>query len=155
VEPVQLAGAYPLHPGRARAFIGPLFGILIADFYLIKRGKVSVDDLFDDTPKGKYWYRNGFNPKAIGALIPSVAVGLVISFIPALHEVANFSWFIGVFLGGVTYRWLAREDRETAGATRSAPAWQRKKSNPSGRSVLRPVHSGTVLAALITPLRKQ
>ena len=44
-------------------------------------------------------------------------MGLVISFIPALHEVANFSWFIGVFLGGVTYRWLAREDRETAGAT--------------------------------------
>ena len=98
------------------AFIGPLFGILIADFYLIKRGKVSVDDLFDDTPEGKYWYRNGFNPKAIGALIPSVAVGLVISFIPALHEVANFSWFIGVFLGGVTYRWLAREEREGASA---------------------------------------
>jgi hypothetical protein len=58
-------------------------------------------------------------------------VGLVISFIPALHEVANFSWFIGVFLGGVTYRWLAREERETAGATRLAPAWRRKKSNPS------------------------
>ncbi|MEK5750339.1 cytosine permease, partial [Acinetobacter nosocomialis] len=35
------------------AFIGPLFGILIADFYLIKRGRVSVDDLFDDTPQGK------------------------------------------------------------------------------------------------------
>ncbi len=98
------------------AFIGPLFGILIADFYLIKRGRVSVDDLFDDTPKGKYWYRNGFNPKAIAALLPSVGVGLVISFIPALHEVANFSWFIGVFLGGVTYRWLARKDREGASA---------------------------------------
>ncbi|MCF8579365.1 NCS1 family nucleobase:cation symporter-1 [Enterobacter ludwigii] len=98
------------------AFIGPLFGILIADFYLIKRGKVSVDDLFDDTPKGKYWYRNGFNPKAIAALLPSVGIGLVISFIPALHEVANFSWFIGVFLGGVTYRWLAREEREVAAA---------------------------------------
>jgi NCS1 family nucleobase:cation symporter-1 len=36
---------------------------------------VSVDDLFDDTPKGKYWYRNGFNPKAIAALLPSVALG--------------------------------------------------------------------------------
>jgi NCS1 family nucleobase:cation symporter-1 len=103
------------------AFIGPLFGILIADFYLIKRGKVSVDDLFDDTPKGKYWYRNGFNPKAIGALVPSVAVGLVISFIPSLHEVANFSWFIGVFLGGVTYRWLAREEREAADASSFSP----------------------------------
>ncbi|VTN15581.1 Uncharacterised protein [Raoultella terrigena] len=32
--------------------------------------------------------------------MPSVAIGLVISFIPALHEVANFSWFIGVFLSG-------------------------------------------------------
>ncbi len=57
------------------AFIGPLFGILIADFYLIKRGRVSVDDLFDDTPQGKYWYRNGFNPKAIAALLPSVGPG--------------------------------------------------------------------------------
>ena len=92
------------------AFIGPLFGILIADFYLIKRGRVSVDDLFDDTPQGKYWYRNGFNPKAIAALLPSVGLGLIISFIPALHEVANFSWFIGVFLGA--YRWLARDERE-------------------------------------------
>lgn len=92
------------------AFIGPLFGILLADFYFIKRSQISVDDLFDDTPKGKYWYRNGFNPKAIGALVPSVAIGLVISFIPALHEVANFSWFIGVFLGMGTYRWLAREE---------------------------------------------
>ncbi|HBY4533026.1 TPA: NCS1 family nucleobase:cation symporter-1 [Klebsiella pneumoniae] len=94
------------------AFIGPLFGILIADFYLIKRGRVSVDDLFDDTPQGKYWYRNGFNPKAIAALLPSVGLGLIISFIPALHEVANFSWFIGVFLGATTYRWLARDERE-------------------------------------------
>ncbi|STW64583.1 integrase [Klebsiella pneumoniae] len=94
------------------AFIGPLFGILIADFYLIKRGRVSVDDLFDDTPQGKYWYRNGFNPKAIAALLPSVGLGLIISFIPALHEVANFSWFIGVFLGATAYRWLARDERE-------------------------------------------
>ncbi|VFS69562.1 Allantoin transport protein [Raoultella terrigena] len=99
------------------AFIGPLFGILLVDFYLIKRGKISVDDLFDDTPKGQYWYRNGFNPKAIAALVPSVAIGLVISFIPALHEVANFSWFIGVFLSGATYRWIARDDRVAVSAT--------------------------------------
>jgi NCS1 family nucleobase:cation symporter-1 len=104
------------------AFIGPLFGILIVDFYLIKRGQVSVDDLFDATPQGQYWYRNGFNPKAIAALIPSVAIGLVISFIPALHEVANFSWFIGVFLSGAAYRWIARDDR--------APAASRLTSRP-------------------------
>ncbi|WP_414147466.1 NCS1 family nucleobase:cation symporter-1 [Erwinia sp. BNK-24-b] len=91
------------------AFIGPLFGILLCDFYLIKRGQISVDDLFDDTPKGKYWYRGGFNPKAIAALVPSVLIGLVVSFTPALHEVASFSWFIGVALSAGCYRWLARE----------------------------------------------
>ncbi len=94
------------------AFIGPLFGILLADFYLIKRGKVFVDDLFSVSPQGRYWYNNGFNPKAIAALVPSVAVGLIISFIPALHEVANFSWFIGAFTGAGCYRWLARHERE-------------------------------------------
>ena len=107
------------------AFIGPLFGILIADFYLIKRGRVSVDDLFDDTPQGKYWYRNGFNPKAIAALLPSVGLGLIISFIPALHEVANFSWFIGVFLSGVAYRWIARD--ELVGATAGFSALAQKE----------------------------
>ncbi|UGS45337.1 NCS1 family nucleobase:cation symporter-1 [Kosakonia cowanii] len=93
------------------ACIGPLFGILLADFYLIKRDKVFVDDLFTVSPNGRYWYKNGFNPKAIAALLPSVMVGLVISFIPALHEVANFSWFIGVFLGAGCYCWLARHER--------------------------------------------
>ncbi|KOC89617.1 NCS1 family nucleobase:cation symporter-1 [Winslowiella iniecta] len=93
------------------AFIGPLFGILLVDFYLIKRGKVSVDDLFDATPKGKYWYRGGFNPKAIAALLPAVAIGLAISFTPSLHAVANFSWFIGVLLSGSVYRWIARDER--------------------------------------------
>jgi hypothetical protein len=57
-------------------------------------------------------------------------VGLVISFIPALHEVANFSWFIGVFLGGVTYRWLAREDREAATAPQFNSRVATQKSNP-------------------------
>ncbi|MEI2266214.1 NCS1 family nucleobase:cation symporter-1 [Erwinia sp. CGal63] len=99
------------------AFIGPLFGILLCDFYLIKRGKISTDDLFNATPQGKYWYRGGFNPKAIAALLPSVLIGLAISFSPSLHEVANFSWFIGVALAAGGYRWMARE--ECAGAAQS------------------------------------
>ncbi|WP_010287833.1 cytosine permease, partial [Pectobacterium brasiliense] len=77
------------------AFIGPLFGILLMDFYVIKGGKVYVDDLFDATPKGKYWYRNGFNPNAIMALIPAVTIGLIITFTPQWRDAANFSWFIG------------------------------------------------------------
>lgn len=100
------------------SFIGPLFGILLADFYLIKGGRVYVDDLLDDTPKGRYWYRGGFNPKAIGALLPAVAICLVISFIPALHQVANFSWFIGVALAAGGY-WMVAREKQTVEKDRS------------------------------------
>ena len=98
------------------AFIGPLFGILLADYYLIKCGHMDVDALFNATPSGRYWYRNGFNPKAIAALVPAVVIGLVISFTPGLHQVANFSWFIGAFLAGGFYRYIARHDRAASGA---------------------------------------
>ncbi|MCO7263472.1 NCS1 family nucleobase:cation symporter-1 [Dickeya zeae] len=101
------------------AFIGPLFGILLADFYLIKGGKIDVDALFNDTPNGRYWYRNGINPNAVLALLPSVAIGLVISFVPAWHEVANFSWFIGVGLGAGSYRYLARREKARTPAAAS------------------------------------
>jgi NCS1 family nucleobase:cation symporter-1 len=94
------------------SFIGPLFGILLADFYLIKRGRIYVDELFNDTPQGRYWYRGGFNPKAIAVLLPSVGICLIISFIPSLHGLANFSWFIGAALGAGCYRWIARDERE-------------------------------------------
>ncbi|MEQ9843772.1 NCS1 family nucleobase:cation symporter-1 [Pectobacterium brasiliense] len=100
------------------AFIGPLFGILLMDFYVIKGGKVYVDDLFDATPKGKYWYRNGFNPNAIMALIPAVTIGLIITFTPQWRDAANFSWFIGAFLAAGCYRYLAR--REYVGAMKKS-----------------------------------
>ncbi|HAS98688.1 MAG TPA: nitrate reductase, partial [Pantoea agglomerans] len=53
-------------------------------------------------------------------LLPSVAICLVISFIPSLHQVANFSWFIGAGLAAGCYRFIAREDREAEDGAR----WQ-------------------------------
>lgn len=109
------------------AFIGPLFGILLADYYLIKRGHMDVDALFNATPSGRYWYSNGFNPKAIMALIPAVAIGLFISFTPGLHQVANFSWFIGAILAGGGYRFIARHDRATSPSIHFTPVQMSKE----------------------------
>lgn len=91
------------------AFIGPLFGILIADFYFVKKQKVIVEDLFKDQKDGAYWYKGGFNPKAIGALMPAVMIGLVFTLVPKLQYMAAFNWFIGAFLGASFYYFLARE----------------------------------------------
>lgn len=91
------------------AFIGPLFGILIADFYFIKKQNVDVDALFSESKQGAYWYKNGINPHAVVALLLSVIVGLVITLTPALSAFAPFTWFIGVILGGTIYRTIARK----------------------------------------------
>jgi hypothetical protein len=49
------------------AFVGPLYGVLIADYYLIRKGKVVVDDLYTLEADGKYHYSKGYNPVAIVA----------------------------------------------------------------------------------------
>jgi NCS1 family nucleobase:cation symporter-1 len=92
------------------AFIGPLFGVLIADYYLIRKQQVTVDDLFTMSTEGRYWYRNGYNPPAIIA----TAVGAAIAVIPVLWTngpgmatLAQYSWFIGMGLGLVVYTVLA------------------------------------------------
>lgn len=54
------------------AFIGPLFGILIADFYLIRNCHIEVDDLYSESPDGAYWYQGGVNRQAMYALAPAV-----------------------------------------------------------------------------------
>ncbi|HXH02787.1 MAG TPA: NCS1 family nucleobase:cation symporter-1 [Candidatus Competibacteraceae bacterium] len=91
------------------AFIGPLFGILLVDFYLVKRQCIHVDDLYNDKPGSRYWYDNGVNRTAVKALIPAVLIGIVISFTPALKPVADFAWFIGVFFGGLFYKVFSQE----------------------------------------------
>ncbi|MBF7686798.1 NCS1 family nucleobase:cation symporter-1 [Acinetobacter rathckeae] len=91
------------------AFIGPLFGILIADFYFVNKQKVSTDELFTESKTGRYWYSNGFNPKAILTLVPSVLVGLFITFVPTFHPFAPFNWFIGAFLGLTVYSFLCKD----------------------------------------------
>ncbi|MCE1186884.1 NCS1 family nucleobase:cation symporter-1 [Zoogloea sp.] len=84
------------------AFIGPLFGILLVDFYLVRKGEIRVDDLYTESPEGAYWYTNGVNEKAVQALIPAVIIGIVIT-LSGIKSVADFNWFIGCALGGVFY----------------------------------------------------
>ena len=93
------------------AFIGPLFGILLVDFYLVKRQQIDLDSLYVAGPQSRYWYANGWNLSAVWALVPAVLMGLAINFVPALKSLANFAWFTGVLLGGVFYYALSARER--------------------------------------------
>lgn len=95
------------------AAIGPLYGILIMDYYRIRRGEIDVDALFSVDPNGPYWYRNGFNPAAVKAVVAASLIGIVINFLP-LGDLGHFSVFIGGALGAMFYSMAMR--RATAAA---------------------------------------
>ncbi|NMN94996.1 NCS1 family nucleobase:cation symporter-1 [Antrihabitans stalactiti] len=97
------------------AFIGPLFGVLIADYYLVRKQHVVVDDLFTMSTSGTYWYTKGYNPAAVVATV----VGAIVAMIPVLtgdsvygmHTAAQYSWFIGCGLAFGVYVVLATRSR--------------------------------------------
>jgi len=100
--------------GGLAAFLGPLFGVIIADYYLRRHGRVTVVDLYRATPDGAYTYRNGWNPRAVAAFVPSAAVAAVVALVPAsvvplFGQLAPFSWFIGAALGAGLYLITSRE----------------------------------------------
>src|SRR5687768_2477026 len=103
------------------SLMGALGGILIADYWLVRKQQLDVDDLF--RLRGRYTYANGINPKAIIALVLSIAP-VVPGFIRAVSTpggaVANptffdriysYAWFVTFFLSFVIYWLLMRGDR--------------------------------------------
>ncbi|WP_432565389.1 NCS1 family nucleobase:cation symporter-1 [Kineococcus sp. SYSU DK003] len=79
------------------AFIGPLYGVLIADYYLVKKQLIHVDDLFTMDPEGAYHYTNGWNPVAVGVTAFAALVGIAV-VVFAGATAASFTWFIGAVL---------------------------------------------------------
>jgi len=90
-----------------------LFGILLVDYYLIKRQQIDVDALFNDGPTGRYWYNNGVNWVAVQALVVAALAGLCFTFIPWFKPMANFAWFTGCFLGGGVFYGLSLWSRRS------------------------------------------
>jgi NCS1 family nucleobase:cation symporter-1 len=91
--------------GGLAAFLGPLFGIIIVDYYLIKRQRVDVDAMFKTGPESPYWYSSGLNIRAVLAFAVGAAISAVLALVPMFGAIAPFSWFIGVAISGVLY-WI-------------------------------------------------
>ena len=106
--------------GLLGALIGPLFGILIAGYYVIARQQVDVDALFTMAPTGRYFFRNGYNPAAVFAVVFGGVVALfTVLFngsvhglsIPGMKTASDYSWFIGCGLAFAGYFFLATRTR--------------------------------------------
>jgi len=96
------------------AILAPVFGIMITDYYIIKKEKLSVDDLFSDKPSGKYHYNGGFNHKAmlawvlsgyiaVGSVWPNILVFGLDDFFANLGGGGGYAWMIGASLGALIH----------------------------------------------------
>ncbi|MHA6801006.1 NCS1 family nucleobase:cation symporter-1 [Bounagaea algeriensis] len=95
--------------GGLGALLGPVFGVIVADYWLVRKARVNVPHLYTDDPRGDYHYKRGVNRRALLALLPSAALSVVLALVPGFGAVSSFSWFIGAALAAVLY--LALADR--------------------------------------------
>ncbi|ASK26983.1 nitrate reductase [Neisseria chenwenguii] len=95
--------------------LGPMYGIILVDYYILRKRIIHVDDLFDNSPGSTYFYQNGYNHAAVKSLVPAslLAVGIVLTadFYPPLAPIAQFSLFISMITAGILYRILSRNER--------------------------------------------
>jgi len=85
------------------AILAPVYGIMVLDYYIIKRGTIDVQALFSAEPGGAYWYQNGWNLRALAAWVPAAAFSIATVWAPALEALAGYGWVIGAILGAAFY----------------------------------------------------
>ena len=94
--------------GAIGATMGPLLGIILVDYYLIAKGEVDVQALYQEN--GAYRYAGGWNPNA---LVATVIGAVFSSFLPSFTNVMPswwgiYGWFFGVVIAGGVYLVMAK-----------------------------------------------
>ncbi len=104
------------------ALLGSIGGVLIADYYVVRKTKLDLIGLYDKN--GPYWYAGGFNPAALIALAAGILPNLpgflgtikvmkVSAFWMSLY---NYAWFVGFGISFVIY-WALMQGQKAKPAT--------------------------------------
>ncbi|MBW8687880.1 NCS1 family nucleobase:cation symporter-1 [Chitinophaga rhizophila] len=99
------------------SLLGPIGGIMIADYYLVRKQQLEVGELYD--PAGRYSFSNGFNRHAMVALLLGIVPNIpgflaTISWIPPdalpgwIIQLYSYAWFVGFFVSGTSYYFSMR-----------------------------------------------
>jgi NCS1 family nucleobase:cation symporter-1 len=94
------------------SLLGPVGGIMIVDYYFIRKKELNAVDLYKEA--GEYTYTRGFNLKAIIALLLGILPNgpgflLQIKIVSAtafpewISQLYNYAWFVGFGVSGVVY----------------------------------------------------
>ena len=94
------------------SFFGPLFGLIICDYYSKKNKKIVNKDIFSSKKESSYFYSNGWHLKGVYA----VFIGFIFSagtiWNPNLNFLQSFSWILGALVTYSTYYLLVVKNHE-------------------------------------------
>ncbi|SVA70827.1 uncharacterized protein METZ01_LOCUS123681, partial [marine metagenome] len=91
------------------AFFGPIFGIIIADYYLIKEKEIINKDIFSTNENGAYYFSGGWHLKAIYALFVAFVFSAATIWNPEFRFLQSYSWLIGAFIGFMMHYLLSKK----------------------------------------------
>lgn len=102
------------------AVLGPLFGIIIADYYLLRKQKVQVSELFK--ANGMHSFKNGWNMRAVITFVVTSIPSIIVAVVPLswCKFLSPFSWFIGATLSLVVHYYVSRNDPYVVRAVEAA-----------------------------------
>jgi|TARA_B100000787_G_C16185785_1_gene294565 NCS1 family nucleobase:cation symporter-1 len=91
------------------SFFGPIFGVIIVDYYLIKQGSLSNKDIYSIEIDSAYYYSNGWHIKGVYCLILGFIFSASTIWNTNLMFLQSYAWIIGAFVSSVTYYLLAKK----------------------------------------------
>ena len=90
------------------AFFGPIFGVMIVDYYFIKEKKISNQDIYSVELSSIYYYSNGWHIKGIYALFLGFIFSISTIWNPNLISLQPYGWIIGAIVSAFIYYLLAK-----------------------------------------------
>jgi NCS1 family nucleobase:cation symporter-1 len=91
------------------AFFGPIFGLIVADYYLIKKKKIINKDIFSTAVDGAYYYSGGWHIKAVYSLFIAFVFSAATIWNLDFRFLQSYSWLIGAFIAFVMYYLLSEK----------------------------------------------
>ena len=91
------------------SFFGPIFGLIITDYYLIKKSNLSNKDIYSFESESIYYYSKGWHIKGVYCLLLGFIFSASTIWNPSLMFLKSYAWILGGIISSTTYYLLAKK----------------------------------------------
>ena len=85
------------------SFFGPIFGVIIADYFVIKGSKIENKHIYSLESDGSYFYSKGWHLKGLYAIFIGFIFASSTIWNINLNFLQSFAWIIGAIISFITY----------------------------------------------------